>query len=46
VKEALLKLRELADRKYDREVVNALLRAYRNGKLFNQEEEFFEVPLG
>jgi HD-GYP domain-containing protein (c-di-GMP phosphodiesterase class II) len=45
VKDALLKLKDTADRQFDREVVNALLRAYRNGKLFNQEEEFFEIPL-
>jgi hypothetical protein len=45
VKDALVKLRETADRLFDREVVNALLRAYRNGKLFNLQEEFFEVPL-
>lgn len=46
VKEALLKIKELADRQFDRQVVNALLIAYRNGKLFNQQEEFFEVPIG
>jgi HD-GYP domain-containing protein (c-di-GMP phosphodiesterase class II)/pSer/pThr/pTyr-binding forkhead associated (FHA) protein len=45
VKEALLKIKELADRQFDRETINALLIAYRNGKLFNQDEEFFEVPL-
>jgi pSer/pThr/pTyr-binding forkhead associated (FHA) protein len=45
LKETLLKLKEMADRQFDREIVNALLIAYRNGKLFNQEEEFFEVPL-
>jgi len=45
VKDALLKLKETADHRFDREVVNALFRAYRNGKLFNQEEEFFEVPI-
>jgi len=44
-KEALLKIKEMADRQFDRESVNALLIAYRNGKLFNQDEEFFEVPL-
>lgn len=45
IKDALLKIREMADRQFDRETVNALLRAYRNGKLFDQEEEFFETPL-
>ncbi|MGQ9591274.1 MAG: HD domain-containing phosphohydrolase [Planctomycetota bacterium] len=45
VKDALLKLKELADKKFDRKVVNALLLAYRNGKLFNEAEEFFELPL-
>jgi HD-GYP domain-containing protein (c-di-GMP phosphodiesterase class II) len=45
VKDALLKLKETTDRQFDREIVNALFRAYRNGKLFNLEEEFFEVPI-
>jgi len=45
IKDALLKIREMADRQFDRETVNALLRAYRNGKLFDQDEEFFEAPL-
>ncbi|MCZ6796058.1 MAG: FHA domain-containing protein [Planctomycetota bacterium] len=45
VKETLLKVKELADRQFDRQVVNALLIAYRSGKLFNQSEEFFEVPI-
>jgi HD-GYP domain-containing protein (c-di-GMP phosphodiesterase class II)/pSer/pThr/pTyr-binding forkhead associated (FHA) protein len=44
LKEVLLKVREMADKQFDRQTVNALLIAYRNGKLFNQEEEFFEVP--
>lgn len=44
VKETLLKIKETADKQFDRQTVNALLIAYRNGKLFNQEEEFFEVP--
>jgi response regulator RpfG family c-di-GMP phosphodiesterase/pSer/pThr/pTyr-binding forkhead associated (FHA) protein len=44
-KEALLKIKDMADRQFDRETVNALLIAYRNGKLFNADEEFFEVPL-
>lgn len=46
VKETLLKLKEMADRQYDRQTINALLIAYRNGSLFNQEEEFFELPTG
>ncbi len=45
IKDALLKIREMADRAFDRDTVNALLRAYRNGNLFDQEEEFFEAPL-
>jgi HD-GYP domain-containing protein (c-di-GMP phosphodiesterase class II) len=44
-KEALLKLKDMADRQFDLETVNALLIAYRNGKLFNADEEFFEIPL-
>jgi putative methionine-R-sulfoxide reductase with GAF domain len=44
VKEALLKVKETADKQFDRQTVNALLIAYRNGKLFNQDEEFFEFP--
>jgi HD-GYP domain-containing protein (c-di-GMP phosphodiesterase class II) len=44
-KDALLKLKETVDRQFDRDTLNALFRAYRNGKLFNLEEEFFEVPL-
>jgi HD-GYP domain-containing protein (c-di-GMP phosphodiesterase class II) len=46
IKEAFLKTKEMADKQFDRQTVNALLIAYRNGKLFNQEEEFFEVPAG
>jgi HD-GYP domain-containing protein (c-di-GMP phosphodiesterase class II) len=45
LKDSLLKLKDLAGRKFDRETVNALLIAYRNGKLFNLDEEFFEVSL-
>ena len=45
LKETLLKLREAAGRQFDRESVNALLIAYRNGRLFNQDEEFFEIPM-
>jgi len=45
LKETLLKLKDEAGRKFDRETINALLIAYRNGKLFNADEEFFEVPL-
>jgi HD-GYP domain-containing protein (c-di-GMP phosphodiesterase class II)/pSer/pThr/pTyr-binding forkhead associated (FHA) protein len=44
LKEVLLRIRETADRTFDRQTVNALLIAYRNGKLFNHDEEFFEVP--
>jgi HD-GYP domain-containing protein (c-di-GMP phosphodiesterase class II) len=44
VKEALLKVKDVADRLFDRGTVNALLIAYRNGKLFNQEAGFFETP--
>jgi hypothetical protein len=45
LKDVFLKLKEMADRQFDRESVNALLIAYRNAKLFSQDEEFFEVPL-
>ncbi|HZN56741.1 MAG TPA: HD domain-containing phosphohydrolase [Planctomycetota bacterium] len=45
IKDALLKIRETADRLFDRETVNALLRAYRSGKLFDREEDFFEAPI-
>ena len=45
VKEALLKVKDSADKLFDRATVNALLIAYRNGKLFNQEAGFFETPL-
>lgn len=45
IKDALLKLKETADRQFDRETLNALFRAYRNGKLFGKDEEFFEAPL-
>jgi len=44
VKEALLKIKEMADRQFDRQTVNALLIAYRNGTLFNPDQAFFEVP--
>lgn len=43
-KEALLQIRDGAGRKYDPEVVSAMLIAYRKGGLFNEDEEFFEVP--
>jgi HD-GYP domain-containing protein (c-di-GMP phosphodiesterase class II) len=46
VKEALLKVKDSADRLFDRSTVNALLIAYRNGILFNQEAGFFETPIG
>lgn len=46
LKEVLLRVKEMADRQFDRQTVNALLIAYRNGKLFNQEEAFFEIPVG
>ncbi len=43
-KQALLKIRDGAGRKYDPEAVRAMLIAYRKGRLFNEAEEFFEVP--
>jgi HD-GYP domain-containing protein (c-di-GMP phosphodiesterase class II) len=46
VKEALLKVKDTADVLFDRGTVNALLIAYRNGRLFNQEAGFFETPTG
>jgi len=45
LKDVLLKVREMADRQFDRQTVNALLIAYRTGKLFNNEEGFFEIPV-
>jgi response regulator RpfG family c-di-GMP phosphodiesterase len=45
IKDALLKLKDTADRQFDKETLNALFKAYRNARLFNQEEEFFEIPL-
>jgi HD-GYP domain-containing protein (c-di-GMP phosphodiesterase class II) len=45
IKDALLKLKDTADRQFDKETLNALFRAYRNARLFDQEEEFFEIPL-
>ncbi len=44
VKEALLTVKEMADHQFDRQTVNALLIAYRNGKLFDSQGSFFEVP--
>lgn len=43
-KQALLKIRDDAGKKYDAEVVKALLVAYRKGGLFNEDDAFFEVP--
>ncbi len=44
-KEALIKVSKLAGQKFPREVVNALLLAYRRGRLFDQEEvSFFDIP--
>jgi HD-GYP domain-containing protein (c-di-GMP phosphodiesterase class II) len=45
LKDTLLKLKDMADRRFDRQIINALLIAYRNARLFNVDEEFFEVPL-
>ena len=45
IKDTLLKVKDMADRRFDRQVINALLIAYRNARLFNMDEEFFEVPL-
>ena len=44
VKDALLKVKDATDRLFDRATVNALLIAFRNGRLFNQEAGFFETP--
>ena len=46
LKEALLKVKDCADRLFDRATVNSLLIAHRNGTLFKQEAAFFETPLG
>ena len=44
-KEALLKISKLADHLFPHETVNALLLAFRRGRLFSQEEiSFFEMP--
>lgn len=42
-KEALLKITSMADQQFDGETVRALLHAFRRGKLFNQEVDFFEI---
>ena len=44
-KEALLKVAKLASHQFSKEVVDALLTAFRRGRLFDQEVAFFEVPL-
>ncbi len=43
VKEALLRVKDWADRTFDRPTVSALLIAYRKGTLFNQRAGFFEA---
>ncbi|MBI4584307.1 MAG: FHA domain-containing protein [Planctomycetes bacterium] len=43
-KEVLMKILEMADKQFKRDNVNALLIAYRKGKLFAPEAAFFEVP--
>jgi response regulator RpfG family c-di-GMP phosphodiesterase len=43
-KQALLQIRDGAGKKYDPEVVKAMLIAYRRGGLFNEDETFFEIP--
>ncbi len=44
IKDALLEIRDGAGTKYDPEVIRAMLIAYRKGRLFNPQEQFFEVP--
>ena len=44
IKDSLLKVKEMADHQFDRQTVNAMLIAYRNGKLFLQDDDFFELP--
>lgn len=44
VKSSLVHLRDLADKQFDSATVNALLIAYRNGKLFATTEDAFETP--
>ena len=44
IKDALLKIKEMADRQFERQMVNALFIAYRNGTLFKPDEGFFEIP--
>ncbi len=43
-KQALLQIRDGAGKRYDPEVVKAMLIAYRKGGLFNEEETFFNIP--
>ena len=44
VKSSLVELRELAEQQFDAETVNALLIAYRNGRLFDTTEDSFKNP--
>ena len=42
VKASLVQLRDMAEKQFDTETVNALLIAYRNGRLFDTTEESFK----
>ena len=44
VKSALVNIRDMADQQFDVKTINALLIAYRNGKLFDTTEAELEMP--
>ncbi|MEC7922573.1 MAG: hypothetical protein VX496_04130, partial [Planctomycetota bacterium] len=44
VKASLVQLRDMAEKQFDAETVNALLIAYRNGRLFDTTEDSFKNP--
>ena len=43
-KEALMKIMDLEDKQFSREMVKALLVAFRTGDLFNHDDRFFDLP--
>ena len=44
IKDALMKVRDQAAKKFDKEVVRAMLVSFQKGRLMNADEEFFELP--
>ena len=44
VKASLVNIRDMADQQFDVKTINALLIAYRNGKLFDTTEDELEMP--